>query len=106
MNSNTAEFAVPQAPRLEPTLWLRRRKRSSERPARPVKPDLLAEARARVLDHVRRQGESSLGDLPRAWPITRRMARLAAQQLAECGTLQPVRNMESGQVTGYRVVGA
>lgn len=103
MTWNTAEFAVPPVPRLEPTLWFRRRKRGGEQPSPPVQPDLLAESRALVLDHVRQRGESSLGDLPRGWPITRRLARLAAQQLVECGELHPVRAPGSGQVTGYRV---
>ena len=66
---------------------------STERPRRP---DLLAEARRRVLLHLANHGPSAVAQMPRAMPVSRFLLQLAATQLIARGLIRPVPASEGG----------
>jgi hypothetical protein len=62
----------------------------------PQRPDLMAEGRRRVLAHLADQGASSVAEMPRAWPVSKFLLRMAAAQLIARGLVEPVPVEEGG----------
>jgi hypothetical protein len=56
----------------------------------PRRPDLMAEGRRRVLAHLADHGTASVAEMPRAWPVSKFLLRMAAAQLIARGLVESV----------------
>jgi len=52
------------------------------------RPDFMAEARRRVLQHLADHGPATIAEVPRAWPVSRFLLRAAAAQLKAQGLIE------------------
>lgn len=81
---------------LAPTLEIPPLPAAASSTERPRRPDLLAEARRRVLLHLANHGPSAIAQMPRAMPVSRFLLQLAATQLIARGLVRPVPGSEGG----------